>query len=124
MRVRLTVFAGVEKLSSMKRLVLYRVVQEGLTNVARHARASWVDVGIKKLPNAVHMQIQDDGISFDSNRLLHFRKRKPLGLIGMRERVEMVGGEFAIESSPGKGTTLHVKIPSKAMSRSSLNHGL
>jgi signal transduction histidine kinase len=123
-RVSLTAFAGVEKLSMVKRLVLYRVVQEGLTNVARHAHASRVEVSIKKLPDAVLMQIRDNGKSFDANQTLHSRKNKPLGLIGMRERTEMVGGKFTIESAPGKGTTLHIRIPSKPTSRRAPNNDL
>ena len=110
-RVSLTAFAGVETLSSAKRTTLYRVAQEALTNVARHAHAGRADVRIKQLPNAVRMQIKDDGRSFDAERLLHSRKNKRMGLLGMRERVEMVGGKFTIESTPGNGTTIAAQIP-------------
>ena len=110
-RVSLTAFAGVEELSNAKRTVLYRVAQEALTNVARHAHASRVAVHIKKLPNAVRMQIKDDGQAFDVERLLHARKNKRMGLLGMRERVEMVGGKFTVESAPGHGTTVAAQIP-------------
>ena len=57
---------------------------------------------IKQLPNAVRMQIKDDGRAFDVERLLHSRKNKRMGLLGMRERVEMVGGKFTVESTPGQ----------------------
>ena len=111
LRIRLKIFAGVEQLDGAKRTVLYRVAQEALTNVARHARATRVDVCIEKVPDSVHMRIKDDGKSFPVQRALHAKKNNRLGLLGMRERVEMVGGNFNVESAPGKGTTIEVEIP-------------
>ena len=111
-RTRLTAFAGVEQLDAARRTVLFRVAQEALTNVARHAHASRVEVTIRKLPDGVGMKIKDDGQSFPVQRLLLARGSKRLGLLGMRERLEMVGGTFAVESAPGKGTTITAKIPS------------
>ena len=109
--IRLTVFAEVEKLDNAKRTVLYRVAQEALTNVARHAQASRVDVSIRKLLGAVRMKIKDNGKSFKAQRVMHSKRNIRLGLIGMRERVEMVGGRFSVESAPGKGTTIRAQIP-------------
>jgi signal transduction histidine kinase len=109
--VRLTVYAAVEQLDNVKRTVIYRVAQEALSNVARHARASRVDVEIQKLPRAVGLTIKDNGKSFEVERVLHAKKNKRLGLLGMRERVEMVGGVLAVQSTPGKGTTIHAEIP-------------
>jgi signal transduction histidine kinase len=109
--VRLTIFAGVEKLDNHRRTTLYRVAQEALTNVARHAQASVVELSIDKLPNGIGMKIKDDGRSFQVDRVLQAKKNKRLGLLGMRERVEMVGGNFAVDSAPGKGTTIRVQIP-------------
>ena len=110
-RVSLTAFAGVEKLSSTKRTVLYRVAHEALTNVARHAQASRVEASIQRLPKAVCMQIKDNGKGFELKRFLFIGRCKRLGLLGIRERVEMVGGKFTVESVPGKGTTIHAQIP-------------
>lgn len=110
-RVGLTAFAELEELSNTKRTVLYRVAQEALTNVARHAQASQAEVLIQKCPGAVCMRITDDGTSFDVEPLWHVKKSQRLGLLGMRERVEMVGGTFTIESAPGKGTTVISQIP-------------
>jgi signal transduction histidine kinase len=109
--VRLTVYAAVEQLDNVRRTVLYRVAQEALTNVARHAHASRVDVRIQKRPGAVCMEIKDDGKSFQVERVLHVKKNKRLGLLGMRERVEMVGGRLRVESAPGRGTTVRAEIP-------------
>ncbi len=112
-RVHLAAFtlAGIEGLNSAKRTVLYRVAQEALTNAARHAEASRVEVKIRKLGDAVCMEIRDDGKSFDAKRVLLARRRKRLGLIGMRERVEMVGGSLSVESAARKGTTIRAQIP-------------
>jgi signal transduction histidine kinase len=109
--IRLTIFAGVEKLDNAKRTILYRVAQEALTNVARHARAGRVDVNIEKIPGSICMMIRDDGKSFHVQRMMNARKNKRLGLLGMRERVEMVGGSFHVVSTPGKGTTIRAKVP-------------
>ena len=112
-RVSLTAFAGLEKLSNAKRTVLYRVAQEALTNVARHAHASRVGVCLERSSGSVLMRIHDDGSAFNVEHMWQVKKSQRLGLLGMRERVEMVGGTFTIESAPGKGTTVITQIPSK-----------
>jgi signal transduction histidine kinase len=109
-RAHLKAFAGVEQLDTAKRTVLFRVAQESLTNVARHAQASRVDVSIMERPDGICMVIKDDGKSFQVERLAIAKGRKHLGLLGMRERLEMVGGQFGIESAPGKGTTVTAQI--------------
>ena len=110
-RPSLTAFAGLEKLSDAKRTVLYRVAQEALTNVARHAQAKFAEVSVEKLPGAVRMRIRDDGKSFDVENMWKVGKTRRLGMLGMRERVEMVGGTFSVESAPGKGTVVSARIP-------------
>ncbi len=109
--VHLHAFAEVETLDIAKRTVLFRVAQEALTNVARHAHARRVDLNITKLAAGVSMHVKDDGKSFSVERVLHGKGSKRLGLLGMRERVEMVGGTFCVESAPGKGTTIAVEVP-------------
>ena len=119
-RTHLTAFAGVEQLDTARRTVLFRVVQEALTNVARHAQASRVDVRIQKLPDRILMKIKDDGKSFIVKNILHANGSKHLGLLGMRERLEMVGGHFGIESAPTQGTTIEALIPlRKVLTRAS-----
>lgn len=115
MRVQFTVFAGVEKLSNDKRTVLFRVAQAALVNIAQHAQATSVSVHIMNLPQAVLMEIHDDGKSFDVAHVLDSTRNRRLGLIGMRERVEMVGGAFNVTSTPGKGTTISARIPFKRL---------
>jgi signal transduction histidine kinase len=110
-RVHLKVFAEVEQLDIVRRTVLFRVAQEALTNVSRHAHASRVEVSIQKLADGIYMKIKDDGKSFEVDRMMRSRGRKHLGLLGMRERLEMVGGLFDVESALGKGTTITALIP-------------
>jgi two-component system, NarL family, sensor histidine kinase DegS len=109
--VHLQVYAGVEQLDINKRTILYRVAQEALTNVARHSHARRVELSIQKLPDGVCMKVKDDGKSFPVERVLNARGQKRLGLLGMRERLEMVGGRFEVESAPGKGTSVIAQIP-------------
>jgi len=110
-QIQFTAFAGVEHLDGAKRTVLFRIAQAALSNVAQHAQATRVKLTIKKVSQAVCMEINDDGRSFDVERVLCAKTNKRLGLIGMRERVEMVGGSFCIESAPGKGTTILAHVP-------------
>ena len=110
--IRFTVFAELEQLDSFRRTVLYRVVQEALTNVARHAQASLVKVSIRKLDGDItRMEIIDNGKSFQVQHVLSGKKNKRLGLLCMRERLEMVNGSFTVESALGKGTTIRAQIP-------------
>ena len=110
-RIHFTAFAGVEQLGSTRRTVLYRVTQSALTNIAQHAQATQVKVSIHRIEDTVRMEIQDDGKAFDVERVLFAKRYKRLGLLGMRERVEMVGGSFSVESTPGKGTIIRAQIP-------------
>jgi len=70
-----------------------------------------VKVSIQKLQDSIRMEIHDNGKSFDVERVLFAKRHKRLGLLGSRERVEMVGGIFGVESSPGKGTAISAEIP-------------
>jgi len=109
--IRFKAFPGVERLNSVKRTVLYRVAQAALTNVAQHAQASLVKVDIQNNHRSIHMEIKDNGKSFPVERVLFAKKNNRLGLLGMRERVEMVGGSFRVKSAKGTGTTIGAQIP-------------
>lgn len=110
-RVHLKASAGIDELNSDKRTVLYRVAQAALTNVGQHAEATRVTITVLKTADAVKMDVQDNGKAFDVERRLYSGKNKRLGVVGMRERVEMVGGTFNIKSAPGDGTAIAVQIP-------------
>jgi signal transduction histidine kinase len=111
LKIQLTAFGGVEALGGAKRTVLFRVAQEALTNVARHAQATQVRMSISEVSGAIRMEISDNGKSFHVGNALRARNPKRLGLIGMKERIEMVGGKLTIESAAGKGTTVRAEIP-------------
>ncbi len=108
---RLTVDPGEYLLDTTQRTVLYRVAQEALTNVYRHARARRVELTLTKFPDRTVMTIRDNGRSFQLHRVLHSRSRSHLGLLGMQERVEMVGGRFEVDSVLGRGTTIIATLP-------------
>ena len=110
-RVSLSAFAGVEQVNGDKRTVLYRVAQEALTNVARHAQATEAEVMIQRRNGTISMKVKDNGKGFQEERVLHPKKGERLGLLGMRERLEMVGGSFVVKSILGKGTTVLAQIP-------------
>jgi PAS domain S-box-containing protein len=88
--------------------ILYRIVQEALTNVVRHAAASRVDVVMQTRDDKVIVIVEDDGVGFEPAELL---ASDHIGLLGMRERAETLGGSLMVESSPGKGTTILAEVP-------------
>jgi signal transduction histidine kinase len=90
---------------------VYRVAGEALANVARHARASRVDVIVERRGDALHLAVADDGVGFDANAQ---RYRDHLGLKSMEERTESVGGVFRVVSAPGLGTRIEATIPWRA----------
>ncbi len=96
-----------ERLPSDVETVLYRIVQEALTNIVKHAHADHVSIVLQRRGTAVAAVIEDDGRGFAAGE----QGDGGLGLIGMRERVELVNGRFEIESSEGAGTTLIVEVP-------------
>jgi len=110
-RVHLSAFAGIKEVNNDTRTVLFRVAQEALTNVARHAQARQAEVKIQQLDGAICMSIEDDGKGFQEGPGSRAKKGERLGLLGMRERLEMVGGSFAINSKPGKGTIVRAQVP-------------
>jgi len=99
-----------ERLSSDVEVAIYRVAQEALTNVSRHSKAAVVSVILARDDRNVQVIIEDDGVGFDVENLMSDPiEDRRLGLVGMQERVQLVGGEFKIES--GAGTTIVVTIP-------------
>jgi signal transduction histidine kinase len=89
-------------------LCLYRLVQESLRNIAKHSRAKKASVSLAGIESSVQLSIKDAGVGFDLHDLKH---RHGLGLLGMQERVSLVGGNIVIKSEPGAGTHVAVRIP-------------
>jgi signal transduction histidine kinase len=90
---------------------LYRIVQEALTNAVKHAKAKDVRIRAWRENLVQCCSIQDDGVGFDSSRAHAAPGRKGLGLIAMQERVSAIGGTLQIESRPGSGTVLSIRLP-------------
>jgi PAS domain S-box-containing protein len=91
-------------------IALYRVMQEALNNVAKHARARNVAVVLQRRSDHVSLIVEDDGAGFDTEQAFDGRDKR-LGLVGMRERVALLGGTIDVESQPGHGTTVIARIP-------------
>jgi signal transduction histidine kinase len=106
--------AGLEnrRLAPSIEITLYRIIQEALTNVVRHSSAKFVSIIIESTPHHLLAIVEDNGKGFDVSTVLDgHNERASLGLIGMRERAEMLGGTLEIESIPGTSTTVYVRIP-------------
>ena len=101
-------FTG-ERLPSVVETALYRVVQEAMTNVARHGAANRVDILAEHRGDRVMVMIEDDGVGFDPQRV---QRTNHFGLLGMQERAEALGGTLTLESAPGAGTTIVVEVAS------------
>ncbi|OIJ12375.1 hypothetical protein BKP37_13110 [Anaerobacillus alkalilacustris] len=98
------------RLSSIYEVTIYRVIQEALTNAARHANSDNISIILKHVNGVVSVIIEDDGEGFDVNKTLNGKLTKNhLGLKGMQERIESIGGKLVIESNTGIGTTVYMK---------------
>lgn len=96
-----------ERLPAVVETALYRVVQEAMTNVVRHARATRVDVLAQRHGDRVTVMVEDDGVGFEPDQVQH---GDHFGLLGLRERAEALGGSLTVESRPGAGTTVVVEV--------------
>lgn len=92
-------------------LALYRILQEAMTNIIRHADASKVDVAIQYQQGTLFFNIQDDGRGFSEEQAESARRNDHIGLYGMKERVELLKGLFKIKSAPNQGTNIMISIP-------------
>ncbi len=118
--VNFEVTGGEESFSNAARMTLYRVAQEGFTNIQKHAQASRVEVSLHFTGAEARLCIRDDGHGFDTGRQLQQKatSEEGYGLRGIRERMELVGGSFHIESEPGRGTQLSVMVTRTGMAAS------
>lgn len=92
--------------------VLFRITQEALTNIAKYARASRVVVTLRFAAQQVSLTVEDNGRGFDPESVLQrYGRSAGWGLLGMRERASLIGGQVAIDSAPGQGTRIHVTVP-------------
>jgi signal transduction histidine kinase len=110
-RARLELMGDRHRLPAEYETVLFRVAQEALTNVARHASASEVSVTIEVHPSLVRLTIEDNGLGFDTEDVLERDKPAGWGLLGIQERASLLGGECEIDSALGRGTRVRVTVP-------------
>jgi PAS domain S-box-containing protein len=108
-------------LSADLETLAYRVVQEALTNAAKHARAEHVVVSVESTATSLRVEIEDDGRGFDSAMTREFLRQGRVGLASMRERVELANGTFVIRSNPGRGTSIVATLPVDAAVESPLS---
>jgi two-component system sensor histidine kinase UhpB len=104
------------RLSPQVELVLYRVVQEALTNAAKHAQANEVRVELTRTPDTIVATVSDNGHGFDVEEMMRSRERG-LGLFGMQERMALVQGQLVIDSQPGRGTRVEARVPATPVPR-------
>ena len=101
-----------DEIPSSAKIVIYRILQEALSNVAKHSQASRVSLSLAKRDGRIEFIIEDNGIGFDPEEAIV--KRAPwggLGLLGIKARTELSGGSFEVESAKGQGTTVSATWP-------------
>jgi two-component system sensor histidine kinase UhpB len=100
-----------ERLDSDTETVLFRISQEAINNIVKHADATNVMVRLQQKPEAIALTIKDNGKGFDIDEILTDHQRERIGILGMKERASMVGGSLSIQSRKGHGTQIFVEIP-------------
>ena len=109
LRVGFRACKAAEKIGNNQKAALYRVLQESLTNVSKHADAKQVMVTLRAIKKRICMEIKDNGKGFEVAKSPNRKSR--LGLLGMQERMRLLGGDFGVHSKPGQGTMIRVQVP-------------
>jgi signal transduction histidine kinase len=112
---RFTIDGDERRLEPEVETIIFRIAQEALNNVAKHAQASFVLARLSYTENNINCLIEDDGRGFDTEEVGQMEPYRRWGLLGIRERVELVGGTYHVVSAPGEGTTLRVCVPVASM---------
>lgn len=112
-KVHLQIAGTIKRLPARIEILLFRVIQESLANIATHAKAESAIVSLEKRDPHIHLYVTDDGKGFDVKRYFSSPQmmRKEIGILGMKERVELAGGTFYIDSHPGQGTRISIRVP-------------
>lgn len=113
LNVALTVHGEFGRLSHKAELAVFSVVQEAITNARKHAQASRIDIEVTPGDDdQLMVVVRDDGVGFDVSKVMaRYEERGSLGMLNMKERADIVGGEFSISSQPGRGTTVSLRLP-------------
>lgn len=108
--VHFNYLGGGERIDSTYEVAVFRIVQEAVQNAVKHSKASDIRIIIEQYQHSVRIHVKDNGVGFDFDSIVASCDES-FGLVGMRERIELIDGEFEIETQPGKGTVIKVKIP-------------
>ena len=103
-----------EEIPETLKVNIFRIVQEALNNVAKHSKAEWVDISLSENRGGIELVVSDDGVGMGLDIIMQTSTATSLGLTSMRERAELTGGSFSIESAPGEGTTIRAFWPIEA----------
>ncbi|NOY98053.1 MAG: sensor histidine kinase [Chloroflexi bacterium] len=114
LKIKVEIIGKEQEIYPEFKTAMFRVLQEALTNIVKHANATQVKVQLIFEPDTVRIRVEDDGCGFEVNRI---RERTTWGLLGMQERTTLLGGRFTIRSSPGKGTLVEAVIPLSSEAR-------
>lgn len=110
-KIRLNLEPDGQRLPERVRLALFRIYQQAIANIIRHAQASKVQIRFNLDEHSARLEIEDNGRGFDvPERLVGLVRKGHLGLVGAAERAEAIGGKLTISSQPGKGTTIQVEV--------------
>jgi signal transduction histidine kinase len=109
--ISVAVHAAVSRLPAVVETTIYRVVQEALTNVARHAGARHVGIRLWQCTTILRCSVRDDGVGFDPSAILADVGERGFGLAGARDQITALGGTMLIDAAPGAGTTMLISIP-------------
>ncbi|MGH2574854.1 MAG: response regulator [Ignavibacteria bacterium] len=110
-KIKFQVSQLLERINSKAEIAIYRIIQEAFTNISKYAEATEVSLDLCRKDNTIIVKVKDNGKGFEQDEFSKNKKTvSGLGLINMRERAELVGGKFQIQSSPGKGTEVIVEI--------------
>jgi two-component system sensor histidine kinase UhpB len=107
--VRLRIAPGLDRLPTEIQEVIYRVAQEGMQNIAKHARATRINLSLQPADMCIRLRLADNGAGFDTESA--DRQATSFGLAGMRQRAELLGGTFTLRSKPGEGTVVLLQVP-------------
>ncbi len=112
LKVRVDIFGEEKPISETVKIATFRIVQEALNNIIKHAEATSVFIQLSYDPNRIHVTVRDDGKGFDPDAVRKRQTSRPsLGLAGMNERAGLLGGTVVIEAGPGQGTMVEARIP-------------
>jgi len=123
-KIRIDISGTEQPMADVARVATFRIVQEALNNVIRHAEAKNVHIALDYSERGVHVAVQDDGRGFDVDRLrtVAGSGRQPLGLAGMQERAALLGGQVTIQSQAGQGTLIEASLPYHEENEATLDH--